>query len=269
MATHEDRLLDVLEKVGQPGVNPPPAASAPEAASAGLADEEIGTPVTRKNLFTHYESHPVVFDVALLKHYGTDWIVWEPVTLWREIMSDFHVPSISDHTKTKIQAVRTIHINEWYWTKWEVNCWVTQALNGSIPDFHVMQKPSLGQLMNAVDAATMVRNDEHFSPEVAMWTAASMADEGVFYAPEMLAFCQPELIRALEVTHAQHVKEMVADVEKRYHAIMQLPDSAWTPGHEPVLHENPVDVQVAKLKVAKDYVTMRRRQLKTQLGLLQ
>ena len=209
---HETNLLDVLEKIGQPSKN-----AAPVSASLvnSLAEPEGLAPISRKNFFVHHDTHPVVFDVSLLKQYDADWFDWEAGTLWKEIKEDFRVPSISDHAKAKIQAVKTLHINEWYWDKWEIFCWITQALNNNIPDFQILQKPSVPQLMNSVDIATMVRDNEEFNQEVQAFVAAAMVEEGVFYAPDPIAFCQDEIIQLLKELKIEGVEEQIAAVKER------------------------------------------------------
>jgi len=291
VSTHEDRLLAVLEKIGQPEV----PASVPSVidvddASAELVEtagdvedpnEEIRNepidpagipaglaPITHRNLFVHHDTHPVVLDLALLAKYNTDWFGWEAATLWKEIKEDFRVPSISDHTCAKIQAIKTLHINEWFWDKWEVFCWITQALNNNIPDFQVIQKPSIAQIMNAVDIASLVRSEEEFIQEVQSWVAASVVAEGVFYAPEPIEFCQDEILELMVETKIDNPEGSIASVKKRFDEIMSLPEEAWGSGDEPILHETAIDIQVAKLKVACDYLALRRRQLKDQLRLL-
>lgn len=225
--------------------------------------EGVYTPIDHKNLWIHHDTHPVVLDISLLRMYDVGWFEWEPVTLWKEIMEDFRVPSISDHVKAKVQAIKTLHINEWFWTKWEVFCWINQALNNNIPDFHVMQKPSIPQLMNSVDIASMVRDGEEFSPEVQMFVGASVLEEGVLFAPEPISFCQDEISQLLDQTNPE-VKSLIPQVEKRWKELSDKPSEEW--GSE--LEETPVDTQVAKLIVANNYLSLRRRQLKEQLRLL-
>lgn len=289
MPTHEEKLLALLEKVGQPAEISAGVAAVEDADSnadhvetVSAPAENLNTssttgpkepvglaPITKKNLFVHHDTHPVVFDVALLARYDLDWFVWDAQVLWREIKSDFHVPSISDHTCAKIQALRTLHINEWFWTKWEVFCWITQALNNNIPDFHVLQKPSLAQILSAVEIADMVRTGEEYSQEVQDWIAASMMDEGVFYAPSPITFCQDEIERLLVELKVEDSGKLIAAVQSRYREVASFSDSYWSSATEPILHESVVDIQVAKLKVATDYLAIRRRQLKEQLRLLQ
>jgi hypothetical protein len=292
VATHEEQLLAFLEKIGQPEV---PAttpsvldaddSSAEHVETAGPSEdpnevndidsvatgpgipEDTLAPITKRNLWVHHDTHPVVYDVALLSEYGTDWFEWEAETLWREIREDFHVPSISDHARTKIQAIKTLHIHEWYWTKWEVFCWITQALNNNIPDFQVLQKPSAAQLMNSVDVATMVRNDQEFTAELQMFVAAVMVEAGIFYAPNPIAFCQDEIETLLD--ELKITKSLIGQVQERYRAVKLIAPEVWVSSPEPILQENVVDIQVAKLKVACDYLDLRRRQLQEQLRLLQ
>lgn len=292
MTTHEERLLAVLEKIGQteevsasvasitdadaplgehlegrPTVSGDPN-EPPAKVDIGIPETAL-TPVTRKNLFVHHDTHPVVLDIILLQQYEEQWFLWEAETLWKEIKEDFRVPSISDHSKAKIQAVKTLHINEWYWTKWEVFCWITQALNNNIPDFQVLQKPSIPQLFNSVDIASLVRNDEVLSAEAQMFSAAAVVDEGVFYAPEPIEFCQDEIIQLLEEFKIDDFKDTISAVKARYEEVSKLSPQEWIASGEPILKETPVDVQVAKLKVASDYLQLRRKQLKAQLRLLQ
>jgi hypothetical protein len=215
---HESNLLTVLQQVGQQIPTTPsdddsavldsgtivpttdhykvvaPDVLAPSPMQVPDLNTRKTTPVTSKNLFVHHDTHPVVFDIALLKRYKADWFEWQPETLWKEIKEDFRVPSISDHAKSKIQAIRTLHIGEGYWKSWEVFCWITQSLNNNIPDWHILQKPSLAQLMSSVDIAEMVRTGETFALEVSSFIAASLLDENVLYAPHPVAFCQSEII---------------------------------------------------------------------------
>jgi hypothetical protein len=283
---HESDLLAVLEKVGQRDASvsvdasvpavvdaetvvmtndrpAPPPESVPVTQMVGAPVDRKLTPVTRKSLFVHHDTHPVVYDVALLQQYKTDWFSWEPETLWVEIKDDFHVPSIADLAKTKIQAIKTIHISESYWKHWEAFCWITQSLNNNIPDWHVLQKPTLSQLFNAVEIADVIRSGEVFSLEVSSFVAACFLEEGVLYAPHPLEFCQPEIERFLKLRNLEEQTPLIEAVQGRYRETLKFPEG--TALH---LQETPVDIQVAKLRVAWDYLSMRREQLKEQLRLL-
>jgi hypothetical protein len=273
--SNENDLLKLLRQIGQPPENDAPAVADASNVVPKLQTKEgpdvpeIPAPtekaVSRKNLFVHYDTHPLVFDIVLLQRYQEDWLAWEPETLWQEIMADFRVPSISDHSRSKIQAVRTLHINEWFWTKWEVCGWITQVLNYNLPDWQVLQQPTLSQLMVGVEIASFVRGDEQFVEDVPRFMAASLIGDDVFYAPPPLLFCQPEINRLLERGQSG-VIQLLPEIEQRWRALSKMPiDQALGVA----LHETPVDTQLARLLVARDYQELRRRQLREQLQVLQ
>ena len=252
----EDELFKLLDGVGREGPATPEEPPAPPEVKpkAQLA------PISKTNFFIHHDTHPVVFDVVLLNKYGIDWIEWEPDTLWKEISEDFRISAISDHAKAKIQACRTLHINEWYWDQWEVFCWITQALNNNIPDFQVIQKPTIPQLMVSVDTASVVRKGEEFGQQVQSFVAATMVDRGVVYAPPPVAFCQDEIVQLLEVENKDVALELVPEVKKGWQEL--------SGGADVELEETPLGVQLARLMVAEEYRRLRLRQLKKQLELL-
>lgn len=278
MAEHEAQLLAVLEKIGQPeGSTDAPAKLDADEGSVHLETVarpdplqptiakvlDVPAPISPRNLFVHHDTHPVVYDVLLLKKYELDWFNWEYTTLWTMIMRDFRVPSISDHARNKIQAIRTLHINEWFWTKWEVFCWITQAFNNNIPDFQVLQKPSVAQIFAAVDIASLVRDDEEFSAELQMFIAACLVDEGIIYAPAPVKFCQDEIVTLLNNLKTGEIAGSIRDIAAKW----QL-DSR-KPIEEVELRETPIDIQIARLLVAKEYLDLRRRQMKDQLRMLE
>lgn len=287
--SHEDLLLEVLQKIGASPDNPQPFvpevvdSSADHLETVGdpspieVSDEPASTIIPdaptslrgrgAQNLFVHHDAHPVVLDIALLGQYGPDWYGWEAETLWRLIAEDFRTPSISDHVRNKIQAVKTLHINEWFWTKWEVFCWITQALNNNIPDFQVLQKPSLPQLFVAVDVAELVRGGEQFSQELQDWVAAAVVDEGVIFAPEPISFCQDEIERLLQNLGNPEALALIPRVRERWEQLQQMTPEQWE-SEELVLKETAEDVQCARLLVARDYRRLRQRQMREQLRLL-
>lgn len=272
---YEGELRAVLEKVGKATTDNPDVPAVDDSVSAAghqesaaqdspednkpLVEMESPRPFSARNLFVHHDSHPVVLDIQLLDKYGTDWFQWEPETLWSEIMDDFRSPSISDHVRSKIQAVRTIHISDWVFKKWEVFCPVIQALNNNIPDFEILRRPTIAQLFAGVDMMTMIRNDEEFSQEVQQFCGASILDDGVVAAPQPISFCQDEI---LEIQKEMGVPVDHTPVLEKYRQVATLP------AEQVVLEENPVDIQVAKLLIARDYMRFRRQQMQDQLRAL-
>jgi hypothetical protein len=53
------------------------------------AAEPAVKPITQKNLFANPDTHPVVLDFVLLKQFGTTWFSWLPDTVLHEIEREF------------------------------------------------------------------------------------------------------------------------------------------------------------------------------------
>lgn len=259
---HEAELFDVLEKLGEESTDSTAehtetVVQLPEERAEVSSDSP--RPFSARNLFVHHDTHPLVLDIKLMDQYGTDWFQWEPETLWREIMDDFRAPSISDHIKSKVQAVKTIHISDWCFTKWEIFCPIVQALNNNIPDFDILRRPTVSQLFVAADMLTFIRDDVEFSQEVQQFCGAALVDAGVYCAPEPLAFCQDEI---LEIQEVRGIPVDPSATKEKYKRLLTVPVE------EVQLEENSVDIQVAKLIIARDYLTLRRDQMKQQLRVL-
>lgn len=243
-------------------------------------------PFTAQNFLVHHDTHPLVLDIVLLDEYGTEWLEWEAETLYTEIKDDFRQPSISALNWQQIQAVKTCHVTPSPWKEWEVFAVVCQALNNNIPNFHTMQKPTIAQVMVAIDI--MGKIDEHsFSEDLEKFVAACFLDEGVYYLPPPANFGQDwaaepryrctkcgkvdrddenDICDSCGAPESFLQKEYARDwrpVKARYDEI-----NAQGEDHD-VLQENVVDVQVAKLLVARDYVLYRRQQLEEQLKVVQ
>ena len=126
--------------------------------------QEVKGNVTRANLFKHPNAHPLVLDLCLLKAYGPDFMLWEPETLQLRIEKE--QSGISAINMQKIQACKTLHLAESFWTRWEVFGWVCEALNGSFADFDTIQTPTVAEMLRAVDIANRIRDDVKWSDDV-------------------------------------------------------------------------------------------------------
>ncbi len=243
-------------------------------------------PFTASNFLAHHDAHPLLLDFVIINKYGTDWLDWEPETLAAELKDDFRQPSISSLNWQQIQAVKTCHLTPSPWKAWDVFVVVCAALNNNIPNFHTMQKPTVAQVMAALDM--MGKIDSHaLSEEVEMFIAAAFLDEGVYYLPPPANVAQEWASRPqyrcrecgridrdddnavcdhCGAPESELVKEFERDhrpVEARYNQCVILGDD------RDELQETVVDVQVAKLLVARDYVLYRQRQLEEQLKVVQ
>lgn len=301
MKSPEQDLLERLRLVGAVKETAPSSDSDIEK-ELEKTDSDYRVPLSLRNLFTHHDSHPIVLDLALIKAFEMEWLLWEPETIWSSIHSMFQ-SNVSEHNRAKIQAVQTLHVTPAPWNLWQVFEKVIQALNNNIPRFDVMQAPSLEQLYAGVDIMDTLRR-EQFSQEVKSYMAAAILHDEVVFAPQPLDFVQVEISQprykcedcgmvysALfhdgicdscsqkfdpeqglsmrpkpELLQAGFGKRMTLSlkydpnpVQKRWEEIRTLRTN------DIVLDENQIDIQAAKLLIARDYMNIRRRQLAEQL----
>jgi len=215
-----------------------------------------GKPAAPWDLFSDHDAHPIILSAVLFTHFGAQWFTWVPETLWKEIIEDFGLKTLTDHTRSKIQAVRTIHITDWCWTKWEVFCPIVQALNNNIPDFEIMRKPTISQLFFTADVMGVLRDDVDWGEEVCGFVAASLLTKSVTYAPDPISFCQNALDECLV---EMKLGSQAQDVKTLY--------NLWKdkPLEEVEIRENAAGVQTARLLVARQYLLMRRSQMESQM----
>lgn len=301
MASPEQELFDRLK--GAEGVKP--TASLEESSvEKGLAvdDPDIGKPVNLRNLFTHQDSHPVVIDFALLKAFGLEWYGWEPETIWSEIKRVFQM-NISEVNRAKVQTLKTLHVSNTPWVHWQVFEKIVQGLNNNVPHWAFMQVPSLEQLYAALDMMEHIRVME-FSSEVKLYIATAVLHEDVTFVPPPLNLVQVEVSQpyyhckdcgseysalfhdgvcdscsqkfdpeqGLSMKPKQELinKGVGTNIETVLRYDPALVQKRWDEVKaEPLtkvdLEENAVDIQVAKLLVARDYMNVRRKQLAEQL----
>lgn len=268
-------------------------------------DSDFKTPLTLRNLFTHHDAHPIVLDLALLRAFQTQWLEWEPETLWTSIQAMFGT-NVSEHNKAKIQALKTLHVVSSPWQSWQVFEKIIQSLNNNVPRFDVMQLPSLEQLFAGIDMMDTLRQGD-FSDEVKNYMAAAVLNEDVFFVPPPLDFIQVEVSKPYyrcddcgtrfsalfhdgicdvctkkfdpeqglsmrpktELLEAGFGKKMSLALQYDPDLIQQRWEEVKTSRTEEVrLEETQTDAQVAKLLVARDYMNVRRRQLAEQLTAL-
>jgi hypothetical protein len=137
---------------------------------------------------------------------------------------------------------------------------MAQALNNVFPDFHVLQQPSLSQLLVAVDIMQQVRDKEPFGQEVQSFMAASIMSDGVVVAPDIVSFCQDEIEQYLKDKKMESALDLAGPVKNR---VAEAKNSTAMS-----LTETPVDIQAAKILLAQAYLDLQRRKLKTQLEVL-
>jgi len=279
----------------------------PKPETVPVLEDEREKPVTRGNLFTHHDTHPIILDIALLRIFGAEWMEWEPETL-REEVKRRYPHGISELNWNQIQAVKTLHVHDAPWLDYEAFVPVIMAMNNTIPIFTQLDKPSVAKLMVGVDIMNDIR-DEEFSDEISRFCTACFLDDGVVYAPPPLDFIQGDLSKPMYYCPDcdNHMEDLppdgICDVcserfidghpgnqqpnpevmekirqtgeGKNYRTYLERPfkevkerlDAFHMTGH--TLQEDIVDIQVAKLIVAENYLAHRRQQLRDQMNTLQ
>lgn len=295
----EQELLRRLQEVDRKPMGP---VSRGVEKNVSKDDPDFSKPVSIRNLFFHHDAHPVVLDFALLKTFGPEWYSWEPETIWASIKETFKT-EISELTRAKVQTIKTIHVSDLTWSSWIVFEKVIQGLNNNVPRFDIMQAPTMEQLYVGIDILDDLRKED-FEPEVKLYIAAAALNEDVCFVPPPLDFVQVEVTQpkyeCLDCGNKDsalfhdgicdtcslkfHPENMLdfqphPDVaEKRPGRNLKLlltynPDEVqkrWAQVStksiaDAGLEMNDVDVQVAKLLIARDYMNLRRRQLAEQL----
>lgn len=163
--------------------------------------------ITPLNLFQHPDAHPFVLDLALLRQYGPEWLQWETETLEDIVARDFKVKTISHANMEKLQGVRTIHLQDTFWTDWHIFLPVALTLNGVPADFEMMQHITIPQAMIAVDIAKHIRDDVRWSQELELFLSTLHLHEGFFVPQEPLEW--------VKVDHSDYDVD-VEDIQRRW-----------------------------------------------------
>lgn len=83
-------------------------------------------------LFNRPDTHPVVLDVALFKVFGTEWIEWDPDSVFIAVEKSQNTAP-SRQAKSRIYALSVLHSNNAYWEDWRS----FEAMSWSLAGKHV------------------------------------------------------------------------------------------------------------------------------------
>jgi hypothetical protein len=267
-------------------------------------EPDLGTPVTMRNFLTHHDTHPILLDLAMVRAFQLSWLGWEPETLWSEIQGTFGSP-ISELTRAKLQTIRTLHVSNSPWEQWQVFEKVIQGLNNNIPRWDLMQVPGLEQLYAGVDMIDHIRRVDFAPEVRLYIAAAVLNDDVTYVPPPLdfvqVEVSQPyyhckdcgnedsalfsdgvcdtctqkfspeqglSMLPKMELIQAGKGKNV--DLRLRFNPdaveerLREL-DRTDVKKIEDLDEDNPVDVQVRKIQIARSYMNLRRRQLVEQI----
>lgn len=204
------------------------------------------------NLFRSPDTHPLVIDLVLLQKYGSSWLGWELETILHRITEDFHTPTVADVNVEKLQACKTLHLVDDFWSRWEVFLPCCAALNGSFADFQRMQVPEVAECMVAVDIANRIRDDVRWSDEVKTYLGVVHRHEGILCPVPPLDFVSVD-VAGLPVDCAQ--------VRARWPLVRS---TAQAPTGDTI-----EDEQLRRLLSSWAFLEVQRGRLRSQLSILQ
>lgn len=239
-------------------------------------------PANLSNFVTRPDAHPVALTILLTDKYGPEWIGWESETLWLTMEKGGMTPS--NHSRAKVQAVRTLLSGRPFFDRWEVFHFCCQAFNNNLPDFDVARPASVPQLFHAIWVADQLSKDPKYSDEVRRWIAACCLTEGVIFLPHPIDFAQKEALQTEyrckkcgnvdpddDTPQCDWCGAPPEELEKKPRYVDPEPVKAmWDlvkdkPSETVSLGEDLVGVQLARLLVARDYLDMRRQQAENQV----
>lgn len=146
-------------------------------------------PGSRTHALQHVWSHPFLLTRILQNEFGHGALLWDPSVIWHECATRIGVVP-SNLSRAKIQAVRTIMHTYRVWEDWPLFSFVGVSLS-RVADASYLQKMTAVQ---CVQAATILqamssvgRHTASLSSEVLKYIAAALHEDGVVYAPHVLA----------------------------------------------------------------------------------
>ena len=135
-------------------------------------------------LWLDENAHPILMYRDLVRMYGQEWLSWEPETLWSEIEEDEElVRSIPRGNRDKIMALRTAIRTDIPWNHHEVFENVALGLTGYEARFDIIQSLNTYQIAFALDVMSRIHPTLELSDEVIGYIAATLAYNGLVYAP--------------------------------------------------------------------------------------
>ncbi len=166
-------------------------------------------PRAAKQAFTNRETHPLLLDLILTKEFGKEYLGWEPETCWVEIGRTWNT-SLSEINRNKIQAVRTCHVSDQPYERWEVFEKTGMALMGLAPRFDLIQKSTPHRASVSLEIMSHIRDEPGHSKEVYKYVAACLQEAGIIYGPGILEPCNEYLVRKSGRQLQERVRDKVA-----------------------------------------------------------
>lgn len=208
--------------------------------------------VTAKTIYVHPDAHPVVLDLITVAKYGVEWFDWEPETLQESVRKDFG--GLSSLNFSKLMAMKTLHVTKSFWQSWEIFGWCCMPFNGILPDFDVMQAPTVAQCSLAVDIANRTRDDVEWGQEIETYLSVVHIHDGILVP-------QPPLEELVSIDVSSFPVDMPRlEIESKWPEVRRTRRAPSGDTHE--------DEQLRRMLDVYEYLDESRTRLRDQLPLV-
>jgi len=164
------------------------------------------------DFLTSPTTHPTALHVLCLRSFGTEYIDWEPATVWQELHRVFG-KTPSSLNKSKINACKATHTGEAPFNDWYVFEKVVLPFGFVIPQFGVLQKPSVAVATHGVGVMGQLRS-RPFSTDIEKYLAGLLLAEGFVVPPKQLEFLGRRIADAVSPDMFSRVKNILSGADR-------------------------------------------------------
>lgn len=138
------------------------------------------------SFLTSPTTHPTALHVLCLRRFGAKYLGWEPETVWQELRRVYD-KAPSSLNKSKINACKVTHTSDAPFDDWYVFEKVVLPFGFVLPQFGVLQKPSVAVATHGVGVMLQLRSKD-FSGDVEKYISGILLTEGFVTPPKQLEF---------------------------------------------------------------------------------
>lgn len=183
-------------------------------------DEDLdpGVPEVVTTTFTLTDLEPTTLLFILRHQFGKDWWQQDREALFELLRTIGQ--TVDEPDKDAIRALQLLHVDEAFWTEWEVFNWITQGLTDGQVDFTNLPVLSLKDIMRSMLMAMIVAQSQkveaHYSEETLSYIAATCVEHGLWALPFPMDVAQSRIQQILKWRGASdlpigHVKQLVKE----------------------------------------------------------
>lgn len=124
--------------------------------------------------------NPMIINQTMLDKYGEDWLYYLPETIRTSLQLNFEIDP-NEVLMNKIFATQFTAKNPWM--DWDMFENVVSAFNNNVPDFTLLDPPSMPELVWGYTCIKALRPDWEPSLEIKAYIRSVMKHEGLLWCP--------------------------------------------------------------------------------------